>query len=58
MTLLVVFAHKHLEDQGTVLQQQLLHSCAVIEKFFDDSQYFISVLEMSCKPINVDEYVN
>ena len=37
-----------------VLQQQLLHSRAMIEEFLQDSQYLVSVLEMGSEPIDVD----
>ena len=37
-----------------VLQQQLLHSRAMIEEFLQDSQYLVSVLEMCSEPIDVN----
>lgn len=58
MTLLVIFAHEDGQDEVAMLQKQFLHSSAMIEKFFNYSQYFISIFEMSGEPVNVYQYVN
>jgi len=41
-----------------VLLKQSLHRCAVVEQLIDDSQHLVAVLEVGCKQIDVNDYVD
>lgn len=58
VTLLIILGHEHRENQVTVLQEELLHRCAVIEELLDDPEDLIPVLEVGGEPVNVNQDVN
>jgi hypothetical protein len=58
VALFIVLEHENPEDELAMLLQESLHRGAVVEKLLNNAQHFVSVFEVRCEKIDVQDEVN